>query len=85
MVNHFILYCQHKQELPLSHWMIANKHFRWALLLVPGHLNFEMFQGALSEIYLWTGTDGENSLRNSFQNAAEESWKGPNDDLHFLI
>ena len=85
MVNHFILYCQHKQELPLSHWMIANKHFRWARLLVPGPLTLEMFQGALSEIYLWTGTDGENSLRNSFQNAAEESWKGPNDDLHFLI
>lgn len=28
MVNDFILYCEHKQELPLSHWMVANKHFR---------------------------------------------------------
>ena len=28
MVTGFILYCDHQQELPLSHWMIANKHFR---------------------------------------------------------
>ena len=28
MVNGFILYCDHQQELPLSHWMMANKYFR---------------------------------------------------------
>ena len=32
MVTDFILYCDHQQELPLSHWMIANKHFRWGRL-----------------------------------------------------
>ena len=28
IVTGFILYCDHQQELPLSHWMIANKYFR---------------------------------------------------------
>ena len=30
MVTGFILYCDHQQELPLKHWMIANKYFRWS-------------------------------------------------------
>jgi len=64
MVNHFILYCQHKQELPLSHWMIANKHFRERYLKficglelterIPSGTLFKMLQRNLGKAQMMT-------------------------------